>query len=57
LRCKQLTLNLLEPLTPTPSPPNRELRDAAARAEALNVLIRIIVQACLPAKQKEAADE
>jgi hypothetical protein len=53
----QLTLNLLEPLTPTPSPPNRELRDAAARAEALNVLIRIIVQACLPAKQKEAADE
>jgi len=53
----QLTLTLLEPLTPTPSPPSRELRDAEARAEALNVLTRIIVQACHPANQKEATDE
>jgi hypothetical protein len=53
----QLTLAFLEPPTPTPSPPSRELRDAEARAEALNVLARIIAQTCQPAHQTEAADE
>lgn len=53
----QLTLVFLEPPTPTPSPPSQELRDAEARAEALNVLTRIIVQACHPANQQEDTDE
>jgi hypothetical protein len=51
----QLTLAFLEP--PTPSPPSRELRDAEARAEALNVLARLIAQAGQPAAQAEATDE
>jgi hypothetical protein len=53
----QLTLAFLEPPTPTPSPPSRELRDAEARAEALNVLARLIAQAGQPASQAEAIDE
>ena len=53
----QLTLAFLEPPTPTPSPPSRELRDAEARAEALNVLARLIAQAGQPATQAEPADE
>ena len=51
----QLTLGFLEP--PTPSPPSRELRDAEARAEALNVLARIIAQAYQTTNQTEATDE
>ena len=51
----QLTLAFLEP--PTPSPPSRELRDAKARAEALNVLARIIAQAYQATNQAEATDE
>lgn len=53
----QLTLAFLEPPIPTPSPPSRELRDAEARAEALNVLARLIAQAGQPAAQAEATDE
>lgn len=53
----QLTLAFLEPPTPTPSPPSREPRDAEARAEALDVLARLIAQAGQPATQAEAANE
>ena len=53
----QLTLVFLEPPTPTLSQPNRELRDAEARAEALSVLARIIAQACQTTDQTEATDE
>jgi hypothetical protein len=53
----QLTLAFLEPPTLSAPPPNRELRDAEARAEALNVLARIIAQAGQPATQAEATDE
>jgi hypothetical protein len=51
----QLTLALLEPPSPTPSSPSRELRDAEARAEALKILARLIGQARQPAP--EATDE
>ena len=51
----QLTLVFLEPPTPTPSQPNRELRDAEARAEALKILARLIAQASQ--NQMEATDE
>ena len=53
----QLTLAFLESPTPTPSPPSRELRDAEARAQALDILARLIVQAGQPATQAEATDE
>jgi hypothetical protein len=53
----QLTLALLEPPTPTLSRPSRELRDAEARAQALNILARIIAQALATANQTEARDE
>ena len=53
----QLTLVFLEPPTPTPSQPNRELRDAEARAEALRILGHLIAQAGQPATQAEATDE
>jgi hypothetical protein len=53
----QLTLTFLEPPTPTPSPPSRELRDAKGRAEALDILARLIAQAGQPANQPEATDE
>jgi hypothetical protein len=53
----QLTLALLEPPTPTPPAPNRELCDAEARAEAVKILARLIAQACQPVNQPEATDE
>jgi len=53
----QLTLAFLEPRTPTPPPPSRELRNAEARAEALDILARLIAQAGQPANQVEATDE
>jgi hypothetical protein len=53
----QLTLTFLEPSTPTPTPPSRELRDAQARAEALDILARLIAQAGQLASQAEATDE
>ena len=53
----QLTLAFLESPTPTPSPPSRELRDAEARAQALDILARLIAQAGQPATQAEAIDE
>jgi hypothetical protein len=53
----QLSLAFLEPPTPPPSPPYRELRDAEARAEALDILARLIAQASQPATQAEATDE
>lgn len=53
----QLRLAFLDLPTPTPSPPNRELRDAKARAEALDILARLIAKAARPANQTEATDE
>ena len=53
----QLTLVFLELSTTTPPPPSRELRDAEARAEALDILARLIAQAGQPATQAEAPDE
>jgi len=53
----QLTLAFLESPTPTPSPPSRELRDAEARAQALDILARLIAQAGHPATQAEATNE
>jgi hypothetical protein len=52
----QLTLAFLEPPTPTPSPPSRELRDAKGRAEALDILARLIAQAGQPANRKRCLD-
>jgi len=49
----QLTLAFLESPTPTPSP----LRDAEARAQALDILARLIAQAGHPATQAEATNE
>ena len=53
----QLTLAFLESPTPTPSPPSRELRDAEARAQAIDILARLIAQAGQPATQAEATNE
>jgi hypothetical protein len=53
----QLTLTFLEPSTPTPPPPSRELRDTQARAESLDILARLIAQAGQPATKAEATDE
>jgi hypothetical protein len=50
-------LGLSRPPTPTASPPSRELRDAKARAEALDILTRLIAKAAQPANQTEATDE
>jgi hypothetical protein len=51
----QLTLTFLE--LSTPPPPSRELRDAEARGEALDILARLIAQAGQPATKAEATDE
>ena len=53
----QLTLAFLEPPPPTQPPLSRELGDAEACAEALNVLARIIAQAYQTTNQTEATDE
>jgi len=53
----QLTLRFLELPPPTQPPPSPELRHAEARAEALNVLARIIAQAGQTTNQTEATDE
>jgi hypothetical protein len=54
----QLSLAFLELSTPTPSAPSRQqLRDAKARAEALDILARLIAKAAQPANQTEATDE
>ena len=53
----QLTLAFLAPTTPTPSPPNTELHDPKARADAVKVLARLIAKAGQPTDQKEATDE
>jgi hypothetical protein len=52
----QLTLAFLEP-PPPKRLPSRELRHAEARAEALNVLARLIAQAYQTTNQTEATDE
>jgi hypothetical protein len=51
----QLTLAFLE-LSTSP-PPSPVLRDAKARAEALDILARLIAKAAQPGNQTEAADE
>jgi hypothetical protein len=53
----QLTLAFLEPSAPSPSTPSRELHNAEARAEARNILARIIAQAVATPNQTEASDE
>ena len=53
----QLTLAFFKPSTPTPSPPNTELRDPKARAEAVKILARLIAKAGQPADQKGATNE
>jgi len=52
----QLTLALLEPFPPARQSPRQEL-DTETRAEALNILARIIAQACETTKQTETTDE
>ena len=53
----QLTLAFLEPSPPArPSSPSQKL-DAETRAEALNILARIIAQACETTQNTEATDE
>jgi hypothetical protein len=52
----QLTLAFLEPSAPAQQSPSQKL-DAETRAEALNILARIIAQACETSKQTEATDE
>jgi hypothetical protein len=52
----QLTLVFLEPPPHAQQPPCQQL-DAKTRAEALNILARIIGQACETIKQMEATDE
>lgn len=53
----QLSLAFVDLPTATPSPLSRELRDAKARAEALDILTRLIAKAAQPANQTEATDE
>jgi hypothetical protein len=52
----QLTLAFLEPFPPPRQSPSQNL-DAKARAEALNILARIIAQAVETTQQMEATDE
>ena len=52
----QLTLALLEPSPPARQSLRQEL-DAETRAEALNMLTRIIAQACETTQNTEATDE
>jgi hypothetical protein len=51
----QLSLSFLE--LPAPSAPSRQLRDAKAHAETLDILARLIAKAAQPANQMEATDE
>jgi hypothetical protein len=53
----QLTLAFLELHAPAQEPMSEQLRVAEARAEALNVLARIIAQAFEITNQTEATDE
>jgi hypothetical protein len=53
----QLSLAFLTLPSPTPSPSSRELRDDKARAEALDILARLIAKAAQSADQTEAVDE
>ena len=52
----QLTLAFLDPSPPAQQPQSRQL-DAETRAEALDILARIIAQAFEAAKQTEATNE
>jgi hypothetical protein len=52
----QLTLAFLEPPPPAQQSLSQKL-DAETRAEALNILARIIAQACETTKQTETTDE
>jgi len=52
----QLTLAFLEPSPLARQSPSQKL-DAETRAEALNILARIIAQACETIKQPETTDE
>jgi hypothetical protein len=53
----QLSLAFLNLPTLTPSPPRREPSDPKARAEALDILARLIAKAAQPVNPTEATDE
>ena len=53
----QLTLAFLEPVPADRQSPRRELRDTAARAEALDLLARIIAQACETTHTRRRAND
>ena len=52
----QLTLAFLEPSPPARQSPSQKL-DTETRAEALNILARIIARACETTQHTEAAGE
>jgi len=52
----QLTLAFLEPSSPARQSPSQKL-DVETRAEAVNILARIIAQACETTQHTEATDE
>ena len=52
----QLTLTFLDPPPPAQQPQSRQL-NGKTRVEALDILARIIAQACETTKQTEATDE
>jgi hypothetical protein len=52
----QLALAFLEPSPPARPSPSQKL-DAETRAEALNILARIIAQACQATNQTETTNE
>jgi hypothetical protein len=52
----QLTLAFLEPSPPARPSPSQKL-DAETRAEALNILARLIARACETTQHTEAAGE
>ena len=54
---RQLILAFLDPRPQTPAPLSKELRNAEARAAALDILARIIAQAFATPSQTEATDE
>ena len=53
----QLTLAFLEPALPTEQPPRRNLCDPAARAEAIDLLARIIAQAFAATSRTETRND
>jgi hypothetical protein len=53
----QLILAFLNLATSAPAPSSQQLRDPKARAEAVDILARLIAKAQQPTNQTEATDE